>query len=64
MNKDHNFIRQTPLGRWLPVVFYLVNFCLWILIDILSGALNLLFLAILPIPAIVIYIVRTQRNEL
>jgi len=62
MNKDHVYLLQTPLGRWFPAVFYSVNLGLWILTAIVVRAWDLLFLAILPVPALVLYIVRTRRN--
>ena len=62
MYEDHVYLRQTPMGRWLPAVFYSVNLGLWMLTAIVAGVWDLLFLAILPMPALVVYIVRTQRN--
>ena len=38
MHEDHVSKRETPLGRWLPVSFYSVNFILWIVTGILAGA--------------------------
>lgn len=64
MYEDHLYRRQTPMGRWLPAVFYSVNLGIWMLTAILAGAWDLLFLAILPMPALVVYVVRTQRNVL
>ena len=62
MNEDHVYRRQTPMGRWLPAVFYSVNLSIWMLSAIVAGAWDLIFLAILPMPALVVYVVRTQRD--
>jgi hypothetical protein len=63
MNEDHVYRRQTPMVRWLPAVFYSVNLIIWMLTAIVTGAWDLLFLTILPMPALVVYVIRTQRNE-
>ncbi len=61
MHEDHVNKRETPLGRWLPVSFYSVNFILWIVIGILAGAWKLLWLGVLPLPALGLYLLRTRR---
>ena len=63
MYEDHVSRRQTPMGRRLPAVFYSVNLGIWMITVIVAGAWDLLFLAILPMPALVVYVIRTQRNE-
>ena len=60
---DHVSKRETALGRWLPVSFYSVNFILWIITAIWAGAFNLLRLAILPLPALCLYLLRTRRGS-
>lgn len=60
MEEDHVSKRETTLGRWLPVSFYTVNFALWIVTGILAGAWDLLWLAVLPLPALGLYLRRTQ----
>ena len=62
MNEDHVYRRQTQMGRRLPAVFYSVNLGIWMLTTIVAGAWDLLFLAILPMPALAVYVVRTQWN--
>ena len=62
MNEDHVYRQQTPMGRRVPAVFYSVNFGIWMLTAIVAGAWDLIFLAILPMPALAVYVVRTQRN--
>ena len=60
MNEDHVYRRQTPVGRWLPAVFYSVNFGIWVVTAIVAGAWDLIVLAVLPMPALVVYVVRSQ----
>ena len=52
MNEDHVYRRQTPVGRWLPAVFYSVNFWIWMVTDIVAGAWDLIVLAVLSIPTL------------
>ncbi len=61
MHEDHVSKRETPLGRWLPVSVYSANFILWIVTGILAGAWKLLWLAVLPLPALGLYLLRTRR---
>lgn len=63
MQKDHVSKRETPLGRWLPLSFYSVNFTLWIVTGIQAGAWDLLWLAVLPLPAMGIYLLRTRKES-
>ena len=61
MPAQHVRKRHTPLGRWAPVVFYLVNWCLWLLTGTAAGAWDLLWLASVPLPALALYVWRTRR---
>lgn len=61
MREDHVRKRATPLGRWLPVLLYLGNYVLWIITGILVQAFNLLWLALFPLAALGLYLVRTRR---
>jgi len=54
--------RETALGRWLPVTFYLVNFILWVITAIRVLPFNLLWLAIWPLPALCLYLMKTRRG--
>ena len=62
MQKEHISKRETPLGRWLPVSFYSVNFALWIITAIQARAWHLLSLAVLPLPAFGLYLWRTRKE--
>ena len=59
----HVVRRETLPGRWLPVVFYSVNVTLWILTGVLFEFPDLVWLAILPLPALGLYLFRTRRKR-
>ncbi|MDA2933265.1 hypothetical protein MYX82_02865 [Acidobacteria bacterium AH-259-D05] len=61
--EDHVSKRETRWGQWLPVTFYLANYILWLITGILTGPFNLPRLAIFPLPALILYLVRTQRRS-
>ncbi len=61
--KEHINKRETPLGRWLPFCFYSVNFALWIITAIQAGAWVLLWLAVFPLPALGLYLLRTRKES-
>ena len=63
MQGDHVSKRETLLGRWVPVSFYSVNLILWIITGILAGVWNLLWLAVLPLPALGLYLLCTHRGS-
>lgn len=63
MQKEHVSKRETPLGRWLPLFFYSVNFTLWIVTAILAKAWGLLWLSVLPLPALSLYLLRTRKES-
>ena len=60
--EDHISKRETLPGRWWPVAFYGVNFVLWLITALAVGAWDLLWLAILPLPALGLYLYRTNRS--
>ena len=62
MYEDHVYQKHTSMGPWLPAVFYSANLGIWMITAAVAGAWDLLFLAILPMPALVVYVMRTQRN--
>ena len=47
LREDHVSKRETPLGRWFPVVLYAVNLALWIAAGIGVEAWDLLWLVVL-----------------
>lgn len=51
--------RETPLGRWAPLVFYGVNLGLWSILGLANGAGDLLWLVLWPLPAGILYGWRT-----
>jgi hypothetical protein len=62
MEANHISRRETALGRWLPVALYAVNVTLWLITGIVAGAWDRLWLALLPLPALGLYLWRTERK--
>ncbi len=62
-HENHISKRETALGRWLPFCFYSVNFVLWIITGFIAGAWVLLWLAVLPLPALGLYLLRTRKES-
>ena len=62
MQQDHVKKRETPVGRWLPFSFYTVNCVLWFVTGIMAGRWDLLWLAILPLPSLILYLLRTGNK--
>lgn len=60
-NSDHQAKRETSLGRRAPAVFYALNFLLWLATGIVFDAVDLLHLALLPLPLLILYIWRTGQ---
>jgi hypothetical protein len=59
---EHVRKRETPPGRWWPAAFYGVIFILWMVTGIVAGVWDLLWLAILPLPALALYLWRTRMR--
>ena len=62
MSEAHIDKRATPLGRWAPVMFYTMNWVLWLITGLWAGAWELLWLAVLPLPVLGLYLWRTRRS--
>lgn len=62
MPKSHVFKRAMPLGRWGPLTFYAANVILWLITALQAHAYVLLWLTILPLPALGLYCWRTHRS--
>ena len=60
---DHKSKRESPVGRWLPALFYLVNYIFWILTVVEFRAWNLFWLAVFPLPALIIYVALTRPRD-
>lgn len=58
--RKHVTVRESTLGRWLPVFFYALNVILWALTGIFYELWDLLYLVILTVPALALYIWRTR----
>jgi hypothetical protein len=63
LREDHVSKRETPLGRWLPVILYAVNLALWIAIGIGVEAWDLLWLTVLALPVLGLYLWTTRRHR-
>ncbi len=63
MGPNHIAKRESRLGRWLPILFYSVNVILWFITGVIAKAYVLLWLAILPLPAVVLYLLRTRSSS-
>jgi hypothetical protein len=61
-SEDHVRRRETRLGRWFPAALYLANYLLWVATGIRARAFDLLWLSILPLPALILYLVRSLRG--
>lgn len=62
MQPTHVTKRESAWGRWLPVAFYLINIALWMLAGISAAAWDRLWLVVLAVPALALYLARTQRG--
>ena len=63
MTPDHISRRESFLGHWLPAFFYLVNYLLWVFAAQEALTSGLIWLAIFPLPALVLYLVRISRKH-
>jgi hypothetical protein len=59
---EHITKRDSPAGRWLPVSFYAANYLLWTFVAAQAESSSLLWLAVFPLPALMLYWVRTGRK--
>ena len=62
LREDHVSKRETPLGRWFPVILYAVNLALWIAAGIRVEAWDLLWLVVLAFPVLGLYLWTTWRH--
>jgi hypothetical protein len=60
MQVEHVHKRETFIGRWMPVAFYAVNVILWLDTGIRAGVWELLWLAVVTLPAVGLYLWRTR----
>ena len=59
---EHVQKRETALGRRFPALLYTLNLLLWVATAVAAGAWEFLWLAILPLPALILYWWRTGRR--
>jgi hypothetical protein len=60
---NHISRRESFLGRSLPAFFYLINYLLWVFAAVEATTWNLLWLAVFPLPAFGLYLVRVGRKR-
>jgi hypothetical protein len=63
MTANHISRRESFAGRWLPAFFYLVNYLLWVFAAQEVFTSGLIWLAIFPLPALALYLVRIRRKR-
>ncbi len=59
----HVLKRDTAFGRWMPVILYSVNVVGSLATAIAVGAAELLYLAVFPLPAVMLYVWRTAKGQ-
>jgi hypothetical protein len=62
INNDHIVKRHTPIGRWLPASLYVINLVGWFVGGAMADASHLVWLVVLPLPPLILYLVRTRRR--
>jgi len=62
MKNSSSIKRESPPGRWLPLGFYSANIITLIIIGIVTGNWALLLLVLFPLPALILYLIFTQRK--
>jgi hypothetical protein len=62
MQDAHVGKRETPGGRWLPAAFYAINLSGWVVSGVMAGAVDLVWLVVLPLLPWVLYLARTRRR--
>lgn len=60
---EHFLKRDTAFGRWLPAILYLVNVVGALITAIAVGAADLMYLAVFPLPAVILYVWRTANKQ-
>jgi hypothetical protein len=60
---DHVTKRETRAGRAVPALFYALNVVLWIVTALASGALDRLWLVVLPLIPLALYAARAWRRS-
>ena len=62
-NAEHLLKRDTAFGRWLPAILYLVNVTGVLATAVAVGAANLMYLAVFPLLAVILYVWRTANKQ-
>ncbi len=64
MKNSSSIKRESLAGRWIPVALYSANILSWLMIGIRADKWNLLWLVVLPLTALILYIIRTKPKNL
>lgn len=62
LKNSYSLKRESPVGRGMPVGFYSANILTWFIIGIVAGDWDLLVLVLLPLPALILYLICTRRK--
>lgn len=60
---EHVPKRDTAFGRWMPAILYSVNIGGALATAVAVGAVDLLYLVVFTLPAIVFYLWRTAKEQ-
>jgi hypothetical protein len=60
---EHLLKRDTAFGRWLPAILYLFNVAGALATAVAIGAADLMYLAVFPLPAVILYVWRTANKQ-
>jgi hypothetical protein len=63
LGNSHSKKRESKIGRWAPFGFYFANIITWLGIGLAAGAWDLLSLALLPVLALTLYVVRSRKDS-
>lgn len=59
---EHVLKRDTVFGRWMPAILYSVNIGVALATAVAVEAVDLLYLAVFPLPAVILYVWRTTKE--
>ena len=62
-NAEHLLKRDTAFGRWFPAILYLVNVVGVLVTGVAVGAADLMYLALFPLSAVILYVWRTANKQ-
>ena len=60
---EHLLKRDTAFGRWMPVILYSVNVGGALATAVAAGPADLMYLAVFPLLAVILYVWRTAKEQ-